>query len=159
MKSPALLLFSIAFLMPAQLSAATSCPWLTKGSAATALGGSVSATVQVSESGEGTCTFTREEATSKDNFKDVLKISVQKAPPQPSCPAGSPKLAAIGNEAVTCTLRRQPQQSVEMIVSRVRDLHFTVSITTHKQGAQPTNQDQSADALEQVAEQVAGNLF
>jgi|SRR5277367_2481833 len=158
MKFPALLLFSAAFLMPAKSSAATNCPWLTKGSAATALGGSVSVTAQVSDSGEGSCTFTREEATSKDNFKDVLKIAVQKAP-QPTCPAGSPKLIAIGNEAVTCTLRRPPVESVEMIVSRVRDLHFTVSITTHKQGAQPSNPSESADALEQVAEQVAGNLF
>lgn len=159
MRLTALLLFSVAFLIPTKLSAATNCPWLTKGSAATALGGSVSVTVQVSDSGEGSCTFTREEATSKDNFKDALKISVQKALPQPSCPAGSPKLTTIGNEAVTCTLRRQPEESMEMIVSRVRDLHFTVSITTHKQGAQAPNQNQPADALEQVAEQVAGNLF
>jgi|SRR5277367_3086251 len=159
MKLPALLLFSVVFLMPAKLFAANSCPWLTKGSAATALGGSVSVAAQVSESGEGTCTFTREEATSKDNFKDVLKISVQKAPPQPSCPAGSAKVAAIGNEAVTCTLHRLPLESVEMIVSRVRDLHFTVSITTHKEGAQAPNQNQPTDPLEQIAEQVAGNLF
>jgi hypothetical protein len=159
MKLPALLLFSAALLMPAKLSAATNCPWFTKGSAETTLGGTVSATVQVSDSGEGSCTFTREQATTKDEFKDVLKISVQKAPPQPSCPAGSPKLAAIGNEAVTCMLRRPPEESVEMIVSRVRELHFTVSLTTHKQKRPATNPNEPDDTLEQVAEQVAGNLF
>jgi len=158
MKLPALLLVSVAVLLPAKLSAAPKCPWLTKGSAETALGGSVSATVQVSGSGEGTCTFTREDAATKDDFKDVLKISVQKTP-QSTCPAGSPKLMAIGNEAVTCTLHRSPAGSTEMIVSRVRDLHFTVSITSHKQGAQPATQSESPDALEQVAEQVAGSLF
>ena len=158
MKMPALILFSIALLMPAKLHAANICPWLTKGSAETALGGSVTAAVQVSDSGEGTCTFTREQASTKNGFKDVLKISVQKAP-QPPCPAGSTKLTGIGNEAVRCTVRRSAEESVEMIVSRVRDLNFTISMASHIRSPKTTETNSEDDRIEQIAEQVAGNLF
>ena len=127
MRVSALILFSLALLLPAKLVAANNCPWFTKGSAETTLGGSVTTIVQVSESGEGSCTFTREQGAPKE----TLKIVVQKAP-QASCPAGSSTLKGIGNEAVTCTVQRSKDESVEMIVSRVRELHFTVSMTIHK---------------------------
>jgi len=158
MKLSALILFSCAFLMPARLRAANNCPWLTKGSAETALGGNVSVNVQVSDSGTGTCTFSRVQATTKDGFKDVLKISVQKAP-QANCPSGSPKLTGIGNEAVLCTVQRSPEESVEMIVSRVRELHFTISMTSHKKPPKSTEANYADSPIEQIAEQVAGNLF
>lgn len=154
MKGPVLMVLSLALLMPAKLAAANNCPWLTKGSAETALGGSVTATVEVSNSGEGFCTFTRQEGTSKD----TLKIVVQKTP-QPSCPAGSPKLTGIGNEAVMCTVRRSPEQTLEMIVSRVRELNFTISMTSHKQPPKSPETNPGESTIAQVAEQVAGNLF
>ena len=154
MRMPALILFSLGLLMPATAGATNRCPWLTEGSAAAALGGSVSATAQVSESGEGFCTFSREQGDSKV----MLKILVQRAV-QPSCPTGSAKLKGIGNEAVMCTERPSPEESVEKIVSRVRELHFTVSITIHKQSPRSPDMSPPEGALEQLAEQVAGNLF
>lgn len=151
----ALTFLVLVLLAPATVSAANNCPWLTQGSAETALGGRVSATVKVSSSGEGSCTFLRQEGP-----RDTLKVVVQKAA-MGSCPAGSPELKGIGNEAVMCTMRRSPNESVEMIVSRVRELHFTVQVTTHKRGsaAGDGRPDRMDSALEQLAEQVAGNLF
>lgn len=153
MKLPALLVVAFALLAPAKSGAAGHCPWLTKGSAETALGGTVIATAQVSDSGEGYCTFLRE-----DNPKDMLKIVVQKAA-LPECPAGSLKLKGIGNEAAICTVQRSPQESVDMIVSRVRDLHFSVVMTAHRRPSNGREVSPADSPIEQVAEQVAGNLF
>ena len=133
-------------------SAATICPWLTKGSAATALGGAVTATMQIAASGEGSCTFARQ-----DGPKDVLKIVVSKAPLE-SCPAESAKPKGIGNEAALCTVERSPNEPVVLLVSRVRDFHFTVSLSVHRDELQ-TGINRSDEAVKQIAEQVAGNLF
>jgi len=133
-------------------SAATICPWLTQGSAATALGGAVTATIQVAPSGEGSCTFSRQ-----DGPKDVLKIVVSKAPPE-SCPAESAKPKGIGNEAALCRVERSPNEAVELLVSRVRDFHFTVSLSVHRDESQ-TAINRAEEAVKQIAEQVAGNLF
>lgn len=142
----------LGLLFASASSAATTCPWLTQGSAATALGGGVTATVQIAESGEGSCTFTR-----RDGPKEVLRIVVSKAPLE-SCPAESAKPKGIGNEAALCKVQRSPNEAVELLVSRVRDLHFTVSLSVHG-GESPTGASQAEDAVKQIAEQVAGNLF
>jgi hypothetical protein len=134
------------------------CPWLTEGSAARALGGQVSVTVKVSDMGEGLCSFARQPGSA-----DSLEILVSKAA-LPACPAESTSLKGIGNEAATCRSHSSRAEAVEMISSRVRDLHFTVTMTTHAQktAAKPADSqpaDPQNDALEQIAEQVAGNLY
>lgn len=133
-------------------AAGGSCPWLTQGSAANALGGLVTVTVQVSDSGEGTCAFTRQQGTN-----DSLKISVQRVA-QDSCPDGSVKLKGIGNEAVLCRVQRSPNELVEMVVSRVRELHFTVSFSLRGE-SRTGDVSRAEEAVKQIAEQVAGNLF
>lgn len=133
-------------------SAATTCPWLTQGSAATALGGAVTATMQIAESGEGSCTFTRH-----DGPKDVLKIVVSKAMLE-SCPAESAKPKGIGNEASLCKVQRSPNEAVELLVSRVREFHFTISMSVHGDESQ-AEISHAEEAVKQIAEQVAGNLF
>lgn len=133
-------------------SAATTCPWLTQGSAATVLGGGVTVTVRIAESGEGSCAFTRQ-----DGPKDVLKIVVSKAPLE-SCPAESAKPKGIGNEAALCKVQRSPNEAVELVVSRVRNFHFTVTLSVHGDELQ-TSINHAEEAVKQVAEQVAGNLF
>jgi hypothetical protein len=143
-----------AFSLPASATAAKSCPWLNQGSAEAALGGSVSAAVQVSDSGEGSCTFSRDQGTSKE----TLKIVVQKKP-LPSCPAGSPGVKGIGNEAVECTVRQSAQESAQRIVSRVRGTYFTVSITPAEQQPASAESSRSDSTIERVAQLVSGNLF
>jgi hypothetical protein len=140
-----------AFAAPAP----SSCPWVTQGSARAALGGSVSATVQVLESGEGSCTFTRQQGA-----KDTLKVAVARTVlPSASCPAESPKLKGVGNEAVLCKVQGAPGELAEMLISRVRELHFTVSVSLHSEGSQTADQGRAEEVVKQIAEQVAGNLF
>lgn len=127
------------------------CPWLTGGSAAHALGGDVSVTVKLSE-GEGACSFSRQGAA------DSLEIAVSKAALS-TCPPGSTSLRGIGNEALSCRHGGPHGDSVEMISSRVREVYFTVTVTTHSQKTPAKPDDPQNDALEQIAEQVAGNLY
>ena len=124
------------------------CPWLSQGSAARALGGDVSTKVSVSDTGEGSCRFLREQRS-----PDALKILVSKNA-LASCPTESTKLQGIGNQAVRCRVK-----GLEMVSGRVRDLHFTVTLTSREQKSPVKLPDVQEDALEQIAEQIAGNLF
>jgi hypothetical protein len=130
----------------------TGCPWLSQGSAAHALGGDVSATMRVSN-GEGTCSFSRQPSA-----PDMLEIAVSKAV-LPVCPPGSTSLRGIGNEAMSCRHGAPRGDSVEMISSRVREVHFTVTLTTRSPKNSVKPDDPQNDVLEQIAEQVAGNLY
>ena len=129
------------------------CPWLTEGSAAHALDGEVSVTIKISDTGEGFCTFSRQQGPA-----DSLDILVSKDT-LPTCPPDSVTLKGIGNEALTCRPRSTHGEAVEMISSRVRDLHFTVTLTTRSQKGSAKPVDPQNDTLEQIAEQIAGNLY
>ena len=133
--------------------ARTGCPWLTQGNAAWALDGDVSVTVNVSNIGEGSCVFSRQQAPS-----DSLEILVSKSA-LPACPPESGTLKGIGNEAATCRPPASHGESREMINSRVRDLHFTVTRASRRQKSTAKLTDAQDDELEQIAEQVAGNLY
>jgi hypothetical protein len=133
--------------------ARTGCPWLTQGNAAWALGGDVSVTVNVPNTGEGSCVFSREQTPT-----DSLEILVSKSA-LPACPPESGTLKGIGNEAATCRPPASHGESLEMISSRVRDLHFTVTLISRGQKGHAKPDDPQSDVLEQVAEQVAGNLY
>lgn len=132
-----------------QNSATRGCPWLTEGTAATALGGDVTVTVNKADTDEGSCKFSRE--------PDFLDIQVSKAA-LTACPGGSMELKGIGNEATRCNSPGSHGHSSEMVSSRVRDLYFTVTLARRqKSGTKPA--DPQNDALEQVAEEVAGSLY
>lgn len=153
-----LLLFTSAALTPAPNTAqVTNCPWVTLGSAATALGGDPTSTVQLSAKakGEGSCTFSFADAVSKQ----TLKVVVGKAAAQNPCPSGSAPVKGIGNEAIMCTIRPGSEEVVELVVSRVRDTHFTISISIRRKGSKNASVGHYEDSLKMVAEQVAGNLF
>lgn len=131
---------------------AQGCPWLTEGSAAHALGGNIAVSVKVLE-GEGTCSFLRQQGET-----DSLEIAVSRVE-LPACPASGTSLRGIGNEALRCRHAGSHRDSVEMISSRVRDLYFTVALTTRGQKNPGKADDPQNDALEQIAEQVAGSLY
>lgn len=128
------------------------CPWLTSGTAASALGGEVAATVSVTSSAEGSCRFAR-----RDDAMEFLEIRVSAAG-LAGCPAGSSPLHGIGNEAERCRVAASHGITEEMASGRVRDIHFTVTMATRgeRQSAKPPNPD---DKLARIADDVAGNLF
>jgi len=133
-------------------AATTTCPWLTAGTAASALGGEVAATASVTGSSEGNCRFARRDAAT-----ELLEIRVS-AMPLAGCPAGSTLLHGIGSEAQRCRLATSRGIPEELVSGRVRDIHFTVTMTGHgeRRVAKPAD---SEDNLARIADEVAGNLF
>ena len=122
--------------------ASPTCPWLTEGSAAKVLGGEVHVILNVASALQGTCTFVK---TARP--KEQLKVLVG-AGNAPSCPVGSAKVIGVGDQASRCHL----PHSAQMISGNVRavDMAITLSGGFGNQGE---------DAIEQIAEQGAGNLF
>lgn len=131
----------------------TGCPWLTQGSAARALGGGVSVTVKVPNTSEGSCMFSR-----LPGSPDSLEILVSKAV-LPTCPPQSMELKGIGNQAERCKRSGSRGENVEMVSSRVRDTYFTVTLASSGKKSAEKSPDPQDDALEQIAEQVAGSLY
>ncbi len=131
----------------------TGCPWLTQGTAARALGGDVSVSVNLSDTGEGSCRFSRQ-----PEFSDSLQILVSKAA-LPTCPADSTNLKGIGNQAARCKRPGSHGEIVEMVSSRVRDHYFTVTLASREHKGSVKSSDPQDDELEQIAEQVAGSLY
>jgi hypothetical protein len=129
------------------------CPWLTQGTAAKMLGGDVSMLVNVSESGEGSCKFTREQRS-----PEVLEIVVKKAA-LPGCPDGGIALRGVGNEAAMCSRSEPPGQLTQTVAGRVRDRRFTVTITKSARNKAAKPQDPQDEPAARIAEQVAGSLF
>ncbi len=127
----------------------TGCPWLSIGTAAKLLGEDVLSSVNVSNTGMGSCKFSRQGQPS-----DLLEIVVSKQAPQ-MCPADSAKITGVGNWAARCAVRARHHESSEMIVAQLRDIYFTVTLTLHTKKLDP----QTDDALEQAAEEVAGSLY
>jgi hypothetical protein len=154
------LMLSIAFVPGAFAQTALPCPWLTTGSAAKILGGDVTMLVRASGNFEGSCRFTRQTGEAME----ALEILVGKADTH-SCPEGSPKLKAIGNEAVQCKRSIATGQEIYTIAGRVRNVYFAVTLTNvagaildRSAEVRPAD-PYSASPLERLAEQVSGNLY
>jgi hypothetical protein len=141
------------------------CPWLNAATASGVLGGA--ATVEVSNTGAstGTCVFRLPSGTSSD----TLRIAVVRAdhaenagkemkPYQIGCTSSSAPLKAVGNEAVLC-VSNTGISSGELVVGRVRDKIFTVSISTSIGNDSETSRDILVEKAEEIAKQVAGALF
>jgi hypothetical protein len=136
------------------------CPWLSTGSAATALGGDVTVAAHSENNWQGSCHFTRRTAVSTQAID--IKVSNTNSHP---CPGGSTKLKALGNEAVECRRSTSPGEPADTIAGRVRDVWFEVTMT----GVREAARDASANAhpaapygatmLEQITEQVVGNIY
>ena len=120
---------------PPSSSPTPTCPWVTEGSAAKVLGGPVHAILNVASPTQGTCTFVK---------TAQLKILVG-AGNIPSCPAGSAKVIGVGDQASRCHL----PHSAQMISGNVRAVDMAITLSGN----------QAEDAIQQIAEQVAGNLF
>jgi hypothetical protein len=138
---------------PGREPSPVACPWLTQGSAARVLGGEVSVSVNLSGENDGWCSFTR-----KQEPEAFLKIEVSKSALL-SCSADSKALKGIGNEAKRCRVAGPGDQDADRISSRVRDLHFNITLNLRAKQSPSGPTGAQEDVLELAAEQVAGNLF
>lgn len=136
------------------------CPWLATGSAVTALGGDVTVSAHSENNWEGECHFER----STSAGRRAIDIRVSKANFHP-CPDGSAKLKALGNEAAQCRRGTADAGHADTIAGRVRDAWFEVAILGVRAADREPPKEEAphdvygASLLEQLAEQVAGNLF
>lgn len=110
-------------------------------------------TVNITATGEGSCRFSR-----LSGPPDFLEIVVSKAS-LPACPPESLELKGIGNQAEKCNRRGSRGETIEMVSSRVREFCFTVTLASRRQKSVGKSSEAQDDALEQIAEQVAGNLY
>lgn len=124
--------------------AQNACPWLNAATAGGILGGPVTASVKPT-----VCEFVRHLGSNES----TLRIEVQKKPASlaAKCDSTGTPIKAIGNEALACTAG-----SFEIVIGRVRDQRFAVSI-----GASDPSVDRATlqEKARKVAEQLAGNLF
>lgn len=68
-------------------------------------------------------------------------------------------MVGIGNEAFRCRISGTHGATSEMLSGRVRESWFTVILSVRGQKHAAGSPDAPEDALEQIGEQVAGNLF
>jgi hypothetical protein len=161
--NPLLLLLGLAMLMPAVCHAQAMCPWINAATAQGIVGGAVTATVNVSEHGFGICNFSGQQKAAVHE----LRISVNSMTDVPKqfpiylaqCPPKSTPLRAIGNEAVMCSIQGKGDEYVEMVVGRVRDRAFVVSVSSSIQNDPSMTPETRRERASLVAEQVAGILF
>jgi hypothetical protein len=142
----------------AHAHAQVTCPWLTEGTAATALGGAPDLAVKLASPQEGSCVFTFENEAARSS----LEITVQNQPlstPDLSCPAGSPSLAGVGNSAVICHAAFSPRRDRQLVLSQVRHIYFSIALTRERKDTTMPDVEKQRDRITMIAEQVAGNLF
>jgi hypothetical protein len=118
------------------------------------LGGDVTAVIKLTPPDQGSCAFSLQQGTATYSLAVVVESA-----PHTTCPPASPKLPGIGNEALSCRLQRSPNETAEVVTSRVRTLYFTITLTTQGAANPGTPLDKQKDIVERAAEQVAGNLF
>jgi hypothetical protein len=146
----------LVFLLAAKrlCGAADACPWITEGSAAKLLEGDVKLSAQSTDDKHGSCSFSRLDG----RVAYALEISVGPEAKEP-CPKGSAELKGIGNEAYFCGVKRSSSESIERVSSRVRETYFAVTLSASGPRSAVMPEDARRSALDQAAEQVAGNLF
>jgi hypothetical protein len=165
--SPTLLLaiplFSPSICHAQTTPALTKCPWLNEATARGILGGDVTLLVKLNDQGAGVCKFTRQQgaATNELRISVDLMTDIPKQFPAhlAQCPPKSPALPATGNEAVTCTTHTKENHYAELVVGRVRNQAFAVSVSSTVQDDPSLTPKERREKTNLIAEQVAGILF
>ncbi len=133
------------------------CPWLTQGTAAALLGEDVQVHIHVS-AGEGDCEFVpRAGGDPSGAVPSTGKLMTIVVSHQSSkeCATGE-RLAGIGEDSIFCEADVEGSHR-ETIRGRVRSKYFLLMVTSRKTSA--SDNASLRHSLEQVAEEVAGNLF
>ena len=150
-------------LFAAQAAAQANCPWISQATASGLLGGKTTPTIKLDATGQlGTCTFTFH----RPQQSIVLHIAVAPYPAAPSplsqlataCTSSTSAVPAIGNEALACH-SNHPGSIGELMIGRVRDILFTLTLTSTAIQNAPLDRAALQSTLHAAAEQVTGNLF
>jgi hypothetical protein len=160
-----LTILAIFSALPATCLAEAQCPWMNAATAGGFLGGEVKTTVVgVTVNGDATCEFTR-------GADSMLRIAVHTMAHTPQefpsylslCGAGPVTLKGIGNQAVQCIPNSGASKGEELIVGRVRERAFVITIKAEwisQPRTSPTKtRNPISDDSENIAEQVAGSMF
>jgi hypothetical protein len=153
----------LAILMAGVCHGQTKCPWINEATASAILDGPVKMTVKTNNPGHGICQFSRQQP----GVLRQLRISVDMMSSVPKqfptylaqCRSKTTPLQAIGNEAVMCAIERRKSEYTESVVGRVRDLAFTVGVSSSVENDPSMTAEMRREKANLVAEQVAGMLF
>ena len=158
------LLFLAVLCFAANCQAKNDCPWLNEATVGGLLGGDAVGEFAAASAGQpAVCTFTQTAAS----FTRTLRITVEQTPDThmrlesaaQACGKDAVSLRAIGNEASMCTLENRNTGLSELVVGRVRDQLFTITVATTLKNDPILTRETIKDKANTVAEQVAGNLF
>lgn len=163
MRSPNSILLGLVILMSPLCQAQSKCPWINQATARGILGGAVTTTVSTSNRGDGVCKFSRQQGAVIRQLRISVDIMTEIPKQFPTflaqCQPKAMPLQAVGNEAVMCSIQGKGDQYDEMVVGRVRDQAFVVSVSSSVLNDPSLTQEMRREKANLVAEQVAGILF
>jgi hypothetical protein len=156
-------LLALSVVMPTLCHAQAKCPWINEATARGVLGGDVTLAAKVNDRGEGFCEYSRQQGAVVRQLRIAVNIMTDIPKQFPTylaqCPPKSNPLRAIGNEAVTCSTEGKGHTSAEVVVGRVREQAFVVSLSSSLQDDPSMTQEMRRQKVNLVAEEVAGILF
>jgi hypothetical protein len=144
--------------------AKNNCPWINEATASGLLGGDAVGDFAEASAGQpAVCTITQTGA----GFTRTLRITVEVTPDTharwesaaQACGKNAAPLLAIGNEASMCALDNRNSGLAELVVGRVRDQLFTITLSTTLKDDLILTRMALKEKAYTASEQVAGNLF
>jgi len=152
------------FALPGSAHAANNCPWINEATVSGVLDGqAVGSFIQGPVGQPSTCNFVSKPAGGIRMFTISVE-TVQNAHTRvmgmtKACKQPSEILPAIGNEAYVCTTEHGKEAVAELVVGRVRDQVFTISISATGKGNLMLSTQDLKLRISTASEQVSGNLF
>jgi hypothetical protein len=149
--------------LPTVALATNNCAWINEATVSGLLGGDAVGEVTAAEGQPTVCMFTEMDAGVKHTLRLTVEISTDAharvSAIAQSCGADATPLKAIGNEALACAADDRKAGMGELVVGRVRDQVFTITIVTSLKNDPVLKRDALKSRIYTAAEQVAGNLF
>jgi hypothetical protein len=143
--------------------AANNCAWINEATASGLLGGDAVGDVTAAEGQPTVCTFTQVSAGVTHTLRLTVEISTDPHARvgviAQNCGPDAAPIKAIGNEALFCAADDRKAGMGEMVVGRVRDQVFTITIGSSLKNDPVLKRDALKARIYTAAEQVAGNLF
>jgi hypothetical protein len=150
--------------LAANCHAKNNCPWMNEATAGGLLGGDATGEFIDAAAGHpAVCTFTQAGAS----YARTLRITVEVVPDTharlaiatQACGKNAAPIQAIGNEASLCSLDTHNAGLSELVVGRVRDQLFTITLSTTAKDDLILTRMSLKEKAYTASEQVAGNLF